>query len=233
MKTKFTKIGISLILFLGILISFAFKLNNCDGYYAMKKGTKSEFSVYDANNNLITKSTSEVIDSKTTGGKTISTIKTISTNLKKNKITESQVDVECDGNAVTINTLKVLEENLKKSNQLSQSTASGNNPVFPNVMSVGQTLPEANINISVKGEINLETNVRIYDRKVVAMEKITVPAGTFDCAVITYTEDTKILFDKLKSYKTWYAKGVGIVKNEEYDKKGKLESRSELTSFTK
>lgn len=233
MNKRFPKTRITVLLLTGIFMSFAFKSVNCDGYYAMKKGTKAEFSGYDANNNLTSKTISEVIDSKVVGGKTIATVKSISTNLKKNKVTETSLDVECDGNEVTLNTIKALQENLKKSNQLSQSTANGNNPTFPNVLSIGQTLPEANINISVKGEINLETNVRIFDRKVIAMESVTVPAGTFNCAVITYTEDTRILFDKVKTYKAWYAKGIGLVKSEEYDKKGKLETRSELTSISK
>jgi len=91
-------------------------------------------------------------------------------------------------------------------------------------MKVGETLPESKINISVKGEISLESGVKIYDRQVVATEKIALEAGTFDCVVITYTEDTSILFNKTKKYKVWMAKGVGIVKSEEYDKKVNLKS---------
>lgn len=232
MKTKFSKITIPLLLLTGIFISFAFKFVNCDGYSATQKGIKTETTEYDASNNVTGKSTSEVIDSKMVGGKTLATVKSTVIDLKKNKTTESVFDVECDGTSTTVNTIKLLTDNLKKSNTLGESTASGNNPVTPNILSVGQTLPEANINISINGEISLQSNVKMYDRKVVAMEKVTVPAGTFDCAVVTYTEDTRILFDKIKNHKVWLAKGIGAVKSEEYDKKGKLEKRTELTSIT-
>ena len=221
------------ILFLCVLLSFSFYWLNCEGYYATKKGTVMEMKVLDNKNNVTGKSLLEVIENRQEGGKSIAVVKTQVTDLKKNKTTESSYELVCDGAETAINMLKSVEASLKKSTQFSQSSVSGNNPVFPNTMKVGQTLPEATISISVKGEISLDSGVKIYDRKVVAEEKITLEAGTFDCIVITYTEDTSILFNKTKKYKVWMAKGVGIVKSEEYDKKERLEKVVELTKFSK
>lgn len=221
------------ILFLCVSVSFSFYWLNCEGYYATKKGTVMEMKVLDNKNNVTGKSLLEVIENRQEGGKSIAVVKTQVTDLKKNKTTESSYELVCDGAETAINMLKSVEASLKKSTQFSQSSVSGNNPVFPNTMKVGQTLPEATISISVKGEISLDSGVKIYDRKVVAEEKITLEAGTFDCIVITYTEDTSILFNKTKKYKVWMAKGVGIVKSEEYDKKERLEKVVELTKFSK
>lgn len=221
------------ILFLCVLLSFSFYSLNCEGYYATKKGTVMEMKVLDNKNNVTGKSLLEVIENRQEGGKSIAVVKTQVTDLKKNKTTESSYELVCDGAETAINMLKSVEASLKKSTQFSQSSVSGNNPVFPNTMKVGQTLPEATISISVKGEISLDSGVKIYDRKVVAEEKITLEAGTFDCIVITYTEDTSILFNKTKKYKVWMARGVGIVKSEEYDKKERLEKVVELTKFSK
>ncbi|MGL3001447.1 TapB family protein [Flavobacterium sp. RSSB_23] len=221
------------ILFLCVLLSFSFYSLNCEGYYATKKGTVMEMKVLDNKNNVTGKSLLEVIENRHEGGKSIAVVKTQVTDLKKNKTTESSYELVCDGAETAINMLKSVEASLKKSTQFSQSSVSGNNPVFPNTMKVGQTLPEATISISVKGEISLDSGVKIYDRKVVAEEKITLEAGTFDCIVITYTEDTSILFNKTKKYKVWMARGVGIVKSEEYDKKERLEKVVELTKFSK
>lgn len=221
------------ILFLCVLLSFSFYSLNCEGYYATKKGTVMEMKVLDNKNNVTGKSLLEVIENRQEGGKSIAVVKTQVTDLKKNKTTESSYELVCDGAETAINMLKSVEVSLKKSTQFSQSSVSGNNPVFPNTMKVGQTLPEATISISVKGEISLDSGVKIYDRKVVAEEKITLEAETFDCIVITYTEDTSILFNKTKKYKVWMAKGVGIVKSEEYDKKERLEKVVELTKFSK
>lgn len=221
------------ILFLCVLVSFSFYSLNCEGYYATKKGTVMEMKVLDNKNNVTGKSLLEVIENRQEGGKSIAVVKTQVTDLKKNKTTESSYELVCDGAETAINMLKSVEASLKKSTQFSQSSVSGNNPVFPNTMKVGQTLPEATISISVKGEISLDSGVKIYDRKVVAEEKITLEAGTFDCIVITYTEDTSILFNKTKKYKVWMARGVGIVKSEEYDKKERLEKVVELTKFSK
>jgi len=230
MKTKI----ISFVIF-GILLftSISFDVVNCESYYPTKKGFKASSTEYDDKNNIISKTTIEVVEVNNSGNKTIAVINSETTDLKKNKTTSSSYDIECDNFNTEINSIKSIEANLKKSTQMSSSTATGNNPVFPNNLSVGQTLPDSNIHMSIKGEISLESYVKLFERKVVGMESVTVDAGTFQCAVITYKEDTKILFDKVKSHKVWMAKGIGIVKAETYNKKGKLESTSKLTSLKK
>ncbi|MBE2206244.1 MAG: hypothetical protein IAE84_01600, partial [Saprospiraceae bacterium] len=71
----------------------------------------------------------------------------------------------------------------------------------------------------------------ITDRKVVAKETITVPAGTFDCYKITYTFTTKTILSKAFSVTSWHNEKAGVVRSETYDKKGVLESRSELSKL--
>jgi hypothetical protein len=174
----------------------------------------------------------EIIENKHEGEKNIAVVKNIATDLKKNKTTESTYELLCDETGISINIMKTVQDNLKKSNQLDQTTVTGNNPIYPNEMKVGQTLPESIIKIEIKGEISMESGVKIYDRKVIASEKVTVEGGTFECVVITYTEETSFIYNKTKKYKVWMAKGVGIVKSEEYDKKGKLEKIIELTKLS-
>ncbi len=80
----------------------------------------------------------------------------------------------------------------------------------------------------------MNMNVIIENRKVEAKETITTPAGTFECYKISSEISSKVAFvnQKFKSV-DWFAKGVGMVRTETYDKKGKLESYALLTKFEK
>ena len=63
------------------------------------------------------------------------------------------------------------------------------------------------------------------DRKITRTEKLQTPAGTFDCFVMEETITSKVLMVKeVEKTISWYAYGIGLVKEETYDKKGKLTS---------
>jgi hypothetical protein len=111
---------------------------------------------------------------------------------------------------------------------------SGKNLDLPNDLAVGQNLPDASVemNISMSG-ININMNIKTTDRSVVARENITTPAGTFDCYAITYTSELKMSMgmNQTNKGKQWISEGVGMVKQEDYDEKGKVTGSSLLTKF--
>lgn len=53
----------------------------------------------------------------------------------------------------------------------------------------------------------------------------------FDCAVITNTSEFKMGMTKKGTAKQWFSKGVGIVKQEDYNGNGKLTSSCFLRVF--
>ncbi len=58
------------------------------------------------------------------------------------------------------------------------------------------------------------------------------PAGTFDCFVIEETITSKAMMQKdVEKNISWYAYGIGLVKEETYDKKGRLVSTTLLNSI--
>jgi hypothetical protein len=108
----------------------------------------------------------------------------------------------------------------------------GNNMEVPSNPNPGDVLPDANIEISLKmGFINMKMSAQITNRKVEAIEDITVKAGTFNSYKITSDVYATSMGIKVKTNSIeWYAKGVGIVKTESYEK-GKLQSYTELTEI--
>ena len=65
--------------------------------------------------------------------------------------------------------------------------------------------------------------VRGEERRIVGTERIQTKAGAFDCFILEETISTKSMMMKdVEKIKSWYAYGIGLVKEITYDKNGKL-----------
>lgn len=106
----------------------------------------------------------------------------------------------------------------------------GNNLEVPSNPKPGDVLPDANVEMAMKlGFVNMKMSANVTNRKVEAIEDITVKAGTFKGYKFTSEVNSTVMGIKVNSKNTdWYAKGVGIVRTESYDKNGKLQSYMEL-----
>lgn len=63
------------------------------------------------------------------------------------------------------------------------------------------------------------------DRRIAGTEKVVTNAGTFDCFIVEETITTKAMMMKeVEKTRTWYAYGIGLVKEISLDKKGKIQS---------
>lgn len=108
------------------------------------------------------------------------------------------------------------------------ATAEAAPSIIPADMQPGDTLPQ----VTGKTKVGpLTFTYRIWDRKVLRYETISVPAGTFDCILL---EEHKLESgpghnrDVLNH--TWYSKGVGFVRHDSYIK-GKLDTSEILQSM--
>ena len=105
---------------------------------------------------------------------------------------------------------------------------SGKSIRIPNNLTVGQTLDDASAKVKI-GFINC--SAVMTEGKCLAIEDVTVEAGTFRCYKVSQKTNATIMGGKIEGTTiTWYAKGAGAVKTETYDKNGKLQSIQELIS---
>ena len=109
----------------------------------------------------------------------------------------------------------------------------GNNMEIPLNPVPGQTLPDANIEMAMKmGFVNMKMSADITNRKVEAIEEISVTGGSFKCYKFSGDVNTVVMGIKVQAKTVeWLAKGVGTVKTESYDKKGNLTGRTELVEI--
>jgi len=109
----------------------------------------------------------------------------------------------------------------------------GNNMEIPLNPTPGQTLPDANIEMAMKmGFVNMKMSADITNRKVEAIEEISVTGGSFKCYKFSGDVNTVAMGIKVQTKTVeWFAKGIGTVKTENYDKKGNLSGRTELVEI--
>ncbi len=100
--------------------------------------------------------------------------------------------------------------------------------VLPSSMKEGDVLEDAVFEVTVAG---LPCKVSVTDRKVVGRERITVPAGTFDCVVVLEHKSQRLGKLVVSYAYTWYAAGIGMIRHDTYIK-GSLKTTERLVSLT-
>lgn len=95
-----------------------------------------------------------------------------------------------------------------------------------NKFTTGTPITDCQFNYKV-GILNMKMG--ITKAKYLGIETIKTPAGTFRCQKISYQSKAKVMLLSGKADLTeWYAEGIGLVKREERNTKGKLQESFEL-----
>lgn len=207
--------------------------SGCSKFYLFKEGTKAEITSYDKKGKIAGVVDYIVLNKAQTANGEVATMKSSVKDDKGKLIAETEYDLTCDGTKISIDYNSMVSPMMMEQFQNMEYDISGIDLEIPNNLSVGQELPDAEMNMKISmGGINMNLDLTITNRKVIAKEDVTTPAGTFNCFVITYDMTTKMGMAQTSNSKQWIAEGVGMVKQEDYQR-GKLASSSVLTKFSK
>ncbi len=110
----------------------------------------------------------------------------------------------------------------------SSFSSEGGRTVLPAGIEPGDTLSDASAEVKVGA---LRYNVSVTGRKVLRRERLNTPAGEFDCIVVYEHKVETGLRSRDVLTLTWYARGVGEVRHDTMDKKGKLVTSEVLESI--
>lgn len=207
---------------------------SCSKYYPLKEGTKFQITTYDKKDKA-----GAIINYlvKRVEHNSVGEIATLSTEYLDDKgelILNSEYKITCKDNMVSIDFKSMMGQDIFSQYKDAEIEMSGTNIEIPNNLIIGEELPDADMLMKIKmTPINLKMSMKMTNRKVEGKEKITTPAGTFDCIILSYNSEFKMGIKKLGSTKQWFAEGFGLVKSEEYNKKGKFIGKSVLTKFSK
>ncbi|MBK9358966.1 MAG: hypothetical protein IPN08_16560 [Bacteroidales bacterium] len=222
------------ILFMFSVLSFTgLYAQNCEGYFPVKSGAFIETKNYDAKGKLTG-----------TNQQTILAVEPLAAGLSlkvrseqfdnKDKLTYSQdLGMRCENGVFYMDMKNFLDPATMGGMKDMEMSVDGLDLEYPNVLQVGQTLKDGEINISfISGGMPLmKMSVRMYNRKVEALESVTTPAGTFECYKLSYDMDVKSIMKMTVKATQWVSRNVGAVKSESYDKNGKMVGYSLLTAF--
>jgi len=90
----------------------------------------------------------------------------------------------------------------------------------PSDIRAGENLPDRSLSIKI-GSIG--GTVELTERKVLGMESVTVPAGTFNAAKVQEKQKTRVaIITEEVTIITWMVKDIGCVRQETYNSKGRL-----------
>ena len=100
---------------------------------------------------------------------------------------------------------------------------------IPSTLSPGDKIDDAKFTMTINMGFKIKTEISLTGQECLAIEDVTVPAGTFKCHKVTQTSAATVM-RKTTTTKSisWYAPGIGTVKSESYDAKDKLQSSIEL-----
>ena len=223
------KIAGLFIFFLGCLTGI--EAQDCTTYFPSSEGAEVEMQYFNAKDKLVSISTYTVKEVE----KQADAVR-IKTHMKvepqgKGESFEDDFEFYCKGNTFYFDMKQYMKDMQMDQFEDMEVTFDSEDLALPANLNPGDELEDASISISLSsgGMKIMSMNVQITDRKVEGMESVTTPAGTFDCARVSYTVLTKSMFSMTTKAIAWYTKGIGTVKTEDYDKKGKLAGYSLLT----
>ncbi len=230
----------NLLLVLSVLASgFVASVDFCDSIIFFKEGAKVTMASYDEGGKLLGKTTTRFEKVEKTA--TATTVLARHTSYdKKDKITSnSEYTIRCENHSLIFDMRMMVPDQQMNAYQNMEATVEvGSDLLLPTSLTIGQVLPDARATINFKPKDNtliphLKMEISITNRKVEALEKITTPAGSFDCYKISEHSEFKTIVPIKIKVINWVNFEVGTVKSESHRENGKLLSRTELIEISR
>lgn len=208
----------------------AYAQSSC--YFPFEVGKQLSYEYYDGKDKLTSSSTYVVTDLTTDGDAQIATMNSKSYDKKGELLSEANFEASCSGDQLEINITDMMNPGMMASMSGFDISIDGTPYVIPNDLKVGNALPDGACTVQggPQGMNVMKMTFNFTDRQVEAVEQLSTDAGTFECYKISYNLSFKMIVSKTYKIVEWYAKDVGLVRSETYNKKGKLESYQRLVS---
>ncbi len=156
------------------------------------------------------------------------------TDEKGKEVFTSSYSIRCEGDRIAIDYTSLLPDNMMEQMGEMEMEVTGTDIELPNDLNVGEPLSDANVTMTMSmGGMKMKTEINILNRKVEKKEVVETDAGSFECFVIYSESQTKSMgINKTFPSRLWLAEGIGMVKQETYQKNGNLMSSTLLTAYS-
>lgn len=211
---------------------------DCKGYYYLQNNAEVEMSVYDAKSNVVARSIYNVLSVRKDAGGVTSDFSATIKDPKGNVIATGKNQFKCNGDNIALD-MRMTMPNLPQLQNMKVTADSASAFLsYPSTLKEGQTLPDGSFEMSGSANgMDMSLEYKVTDRKVVAKEKITTPAGSWDCYKISYNMNLAMKMMGMSipmnlAAAEWFAPGFGVVKTESY-KDGQLMASMMITRLKK
>ncbi|GAA4110479.1 hypothetical protein GCM10022393_07560 [Aquimarina addita] len=209
--------------------------NNCSQFYPSEIGKTMILHHYNHKNKLSSKTAYSVANINSSGSKTEITMNMdLIDGKRNNSISKAEFKITCDGETTYLDPESIISPQLFSQYEGMEYTIDGTDISIPNLLTVGQELPDGQVTMSVNvGGMGITMDIKLLNRTVTAKENIRTNAGSFDCYLIEYTNETKMSMGirQTLAVKQWIAKDAGLVKQETRKQNGKLMTKSILEQY--
>lgn len=239
MKKTNTLLSLStLALTLTLALGFSPAPSGCDQIIFFKEGTVTTMTSYN-DDGKVTGSTRTTYTgvTKTPAG---ASVKATQEHFdKKGKpSTKNEFSIRCEKGVLNFDMRAMLSQQQTEQYKDFEMTMEGNNMEFPAVLTVGSTLKDADVKITMKTKDGMtmpmmNISMKVTNRKVEAKESITTPAGTFECYKISQDMEMRTMFAMKMRSVEWFSFEAGAIRTESYKDNGKFMGKTELTELKK
>lgn len=208
---------------------------DCAFFYPKQEGATLEITNYDRKDKVTGKTVQKITNVTESGNSVTATIHMKSFDDKDDLMFESDMDVKCEDDVFHLSMENFINGQQMSAFSEADVTVDSDNLRYPANMNPGQELNNGEIKISINnaGMPTMNMTTTISNRKVEGKEKITTPAGTFDCFKISYDMTSKMMVSVTMKAVEWISMDAGVVKSESYRSNGKLMGYSLLTKLDK
>jgi hypothetical protein len=206
---------------------------DCPLFYPDIVNSQIEYKQYDKKGNLTSSSIQKITNVKKTGSGYVVEVAAETFDAKGKSLGTTNLTARCEAGIYYID-MKNLMGSMEAYKDY-EMKMEGGNLELPASMKAGDMLKDGSMKISFSsnGMNVMNMAFTVTNRKVVGIETITTPAGTFECYKISYDMATKMMINVKTKATEWYAKGTGLIKSESYSTDGKILSTNVLTSIKK
>ena len=218
-------------------LGFSSLASDCTSYVPDKIGTTWEYNHYSADDKSNGTTIITLDETSYSGDTIIYTMTTISKDARGKEVYTAELDSKCINGTYIVD----MEEMMSA---LMATAGLGDAKVeieseqleYPSIdASVGTVVADATSVATITiGENQLKSKYSYVNRKVTDTNvKVTTDAGTYNCMQMEEDFVVKsMMYNTSSSTTTWFSNGVGMIKQNTYDEKGKLTGYMSLTKFT-
>ena len=205
----------------------------CSSFFPFEEGAYLEYTNFNKKGKVESITENTVTTITKADGATEAIVGTVLKDKKGKESYSGSYQVFCKDGKLLMDVNTIFNPAMQQSFSGYEVTIEGDALVFPNVLEVGEVLPDASSEITTAaGGLNIATmNIDITDRLVEGKSTITTAAGTFECYKISQLTSIRMMVSRAYGTVEYFAEGIGVVRSETYDQRGNLQSYMELTAI--